>query len=131
MRGLCIWIDAAIAGDAHAEIEDLVRQVGIDIAGRRLKMLYPALQFANWLFRSGPSHLRELIVRDCDSGLTALLTETAYQRTGQPFNVPEIRAACVRLAAAMTAAGFAREQGASAWLSAAVNDPLPEVRYAR
>jgi hypothetical protein len=93
-------------------------------------LLRPALDFARWVFREGPEHLRKLIVRDCDHGLTALLEEASYARSEQKFDVPAIRAACFRLASAMVAAGFAQLRGVTGWLTAAQDDPLPEVRNA-
>jgi hypothetical protein len=131
-RGLYTWISAqeATLQQTDAELDDLVREVGIGIAARRLALLRPGLVFTQWLFRKGPERLRHLIMRDCDHGLTALLEEASYARSEQAFDVPEIRAACFRLALSMAAAGFAQERGVTGWLAAAKDDPLPEVRNA-
>jgi hypothetical protein len=104
--------------------------VGIGIAARRLVLLRSALGFAHWVFRDGSERLRNLIVRDCDHGLAALQEEASYMRSDQNFDVPEIRAACYRLAAAMANAGYGQERGVVGWLAVAKDDPLPEVRNA-
>jgi hypothetical protein len=132
VRGVYIWINALekASQPPNAELDDLVREVGIGIAARRVVLLRPALDFARWLFSEGPEHLRNLIVRDCDHGLTALLEEASYARPDQAFDVPAIRAACLRLAGAMASAGFAQGHGVVDWFAAAKDDPLPEVRNA-
>jgi hypothetical protein len=132
VHGLYAWINAQETSSQpiDAELDDLVREVGIGIGARRLVLLRPALDFARWVFGKGPERLRNLIVRDCDHGLTALLEEASYARLEQTFDVPTIRAACFRLASAMAAAGFAQERGVTRWLATAKDDPLPEVRNA-
>jgi hypothetical protein len=133
VQGLYMWLRSQeTQPDAgHEELDDLVREVGIAIAARRLVLLRPALEFARWLFDDGPVRLRQLIVHDCDTGLVALLEEASYRRSEQSFDVPEIRAACFRLASAMVVAGFADKRGVAGWLAAAKDDPLPEVRNAQ
>jgi hypothetical protein len=129
LRGLHKWITTLAAPDA--DIDDLLREVGIGISARRLALLPSGLNFAEWIFRAGPNRLRDLLVRDCDHGLTALLEEASYARSEQKLDVPAVRAACFRLAAAMANAGYGDQRGVKGWLSAAPNDPLPEVRNAR
>jgi|HubBroStandDraft_4_1064222.scaffolds.fasta_scaffold01442_5 hypothetical protein len=130
--GLHAWISSRQVTSHQIEpgVDDLVREVGLGIAARRLAILRPALEFARWLFRDGPQDLRQLIVRDCDHGLTALLVEADYARSGQAFDIPGVRAASFLLASAMAASGFTQESGVTGWLGVAKNDPLPEVRNA-
>jgi len=130
--GLHAWISSREIHHHHIDpgVDDLVREVGLGIAARRLAILRPALAFARWLFRDGPTRLRQLIARDCDHGLTALLVEADYTRSELEFDVPGIRAASLQLAMAMAAAGYAQEPGVIGWLTAAKDDPLPEVRNA-
>jgi hypothetical protein len=132
VHGLYTWIDQQETSFQPTDVglEDLVREVGIGIAARRLALLRPALHFAQWVVRRGPERLRQLIARDCDHGLTALLEESSYARSEQPFDVPTIRAACFRLASAMAVAGLKSLDGVAGWLAEAKNDPLPEVRNA-
>lgn len=132
IHGLFAWINLQETSfqPTDAGLEDLVREVGIGIAARRMVLLRPALDFAQWVFRKGPERLRQLIARDCDYGLTALLEEASYARSEQPFDVPAIRAACFRLASAMAAAGFESLNSVAGWLAEAKDDPLPEVRNA-
>jgi hypothetical protein len=130
LRGLHKWITVLAAPDA--DIDDLVREVAIGISARRLALLPSGLNFAEWIFRAGPIRLRDFLARDCDHGLTALLVEASYDaRLEQKFDVPDVRAACFRLAAAMANTGYANQRGVKGWLSAAPIDPLPEVRNAQ
>jgi hypothetical protein len=132
IHGLFAWINPQETSyqPIDAGLEDLVREVGIGIAARRMVILRPGVDFAQWVFREGPEPLRQLIARDCDHGLTALLEEASYARAEQPFDVPAIRAACFRLASAMAAAGFESLNSVAGWLAEAKDDPLPEVRNA-
>lgn len=110
--------------------EALFREVGLAIAARRTAILRTALEIARWLFDDGPEELAAPLAADCEYGLDALLEEASYARANAPFDVPGIRAACVRLASAMTRAGFGTEPGVEAWITTAKDDPLPEVRHA-
>jgi hypothetical protein len=132
VHGIYVWISALerASQSPNPELDDLVRELGIGIAARRLVLLSPALDLARWVFSKGPERLRHLIVRDCDHGLTALLEETSYSRSDLPFDVPAVRAACLRLARAMASAAYAQHRGVIGWLTAAKDDPLPEVRNA-
>ncbi len=132
VRGLyaCVNAQETLSGLGDAVLNDLVREVGIAIAARRQVLLRPALDFAQWVFREGPEHMRTLIAQDCTHGLTALLEQASYARSGQNFDVPGVRAACFRLASAMVSAGFGQGRGVADWLAQAKDDPLPEVRNA-
>jgi hypothetical protein len=132
VRGLYVCVNAneTFSGLGDVVLNDLVREVGIAIAARRQVLLRRALGFAEWVFREGPEHMRTLIAQDCTHGLTALLEEASYARSGQTFDVPGVRAACCRLASAMVSAGFGQERGVADWLAKAKEDPLPEVRNA-
>ena len=92
--------------------------------------LAAALEFARWIFKEGPLRLRDLIRPDCEFGLDALYEEASYQRSGHAYDVPSVRAACIRLALAMSSAGFAEAGAIGKWLTTAKDDPLPEVRNA-
>ncbi len=109
-------------------LKDVIREIGIVIAGRRIAVLPNALEFAEWLFRSGPAPYRTLIAADCDFGLSALLIEASYERADPPADLPRLRACAMRLATAMNQTGFGDGAGVRGWLNAAANDPLPEVR---
>ena len=112
------------------DLDDLVREVGFAIAARRVAILRPALDLARWIFSDGPDRLRSDIAKDVDHGLAALFEEASYERSDQVFDVPEMRAACIRLATAMAATSFGTSEGVMMWLKAAKDDPLPEVRNA-
>lgn len=109
--------------------QDLFREIGIAIAARRTAILRSALDIARWLFADGPQDIARTLVTDCQYGLDALYQEASYERGDSSFDVPSIRAACVRLAGAMEEAGFCNAT-INAWIKVAENDPLPEVRFA-
>jgi hypothetical protein len=132
VNSLVSWIVAyeSFSEDVKSGLRSLVREVGIGIAARRDAILRSALSLAGWIFRKGPNELKTLIAADCDHGLTALVEEATYSRTGTTMDIPSIRARCFRLAVAMANAGFSEPRGVIAWLANAKDDPLPEVRNA-
>lgn len=109
--------------------QDLFREIGIAIAARRTAILRSALDIARWLFDGGPQEIARTVAADCYYGLDALYQEVSYEQDDPSFDVPSIRAACVRLAGAMEKAGFYNDT-INAWIKVAENDPLPEVRFA-
>jgi hypothetical protein len=132
IHGLMTWFSDSsqeVESQVQGAVRDLVREVGIGIAARRSAALRPSLDFARVIFKIGPHELLNDIAKDCEHGLIALLEEASYSRSDQNFDVPAIRAASYRLAAAMAKAGFGG-LGVKAWLEQAKNDPLPEVRNA-
>jgi hypothetical protein len=131
-RGLYEWTCDAMQSSVQPtkSSEDLVREIGFAIAARRVAILRNALEFARWLFAKGPEPLKRLIAPDCEHGLVSLLEEANYERAAPSFDVPSIRAACVKLAYAMARAGFGARPGVGGWLTVALSDPLPEVRNA-
>jgi hypothetical protein len=132
VMGSYLWLKSSAdqSDTAALGLDDVVREIGIAIAGRRLAVLPSALEFAGWLFEHGPTRYRGLIAGDCDHGLNALLEEASYHRTGQVFDLPKVRAAAFALSRAMDRAGFVDRPGVRGWLSSAADDPLPEVRNA-
>jgi hypothetical protein len=131
--GASRWLQA-FQSDPHWEgpdLDDVVREIGIAIASRRLAILDNALGFARWLFESGPERYRELIAADCEHGLAALRSEANYDRTPALPDLPQKRALAIALATRMSDAGFGDGVGVSGWLEDAATDPLPEVRNAR
>jgi hypothetical protein len=123
--------DSMQAPDKYTQpSKDLFREIGIAIAARRAAVLRVALDIARWVLDEGPREITEIVAGDCEYGLNALLEEASYARRDAPFDIPGIRAACVRLASAMQRAGLGSGLGASGWISAAAIDPLPEVRNA-
>lgn len=133
VHGLYFWLarEATVDQSGDEGLEMLVREIGIAIAARRHVLLLSGLSLAEWIFREGPSRLRDLIVRDCDHGLVSLLDEASYARLDQSFDVPAVRAGCIKLASSMIAAGYSESRGARGWLDASIADPLPEVRNAQ
>lgn len=132
VRALYEWTRDAMRAPNQFVIpnEALFREIGIAIAARRTAILRTALEIARWLFDDGPERLAAQLAADSEYGLGALLEEASYARASAPFDVPGIRAACVRLAHAMARAGFGTGPGVQAWIAAAKDDPLPEVRHA-
>jgi hypothetical protein len=132
VRGLFDWLnDGARAPDQWAsDLDELVREVGFAVAARRVAILRPALELARLIFSDGPDRLRSAIAKDVEHGLAVLFEEASYERSDQAFDVPEMRAACMRLAIAMAAASYGTSEGVMMWLDSAEHDPLPEVRNA-
>ena len=132
MHGLNDWVHGRWKyGSSTCDLLDgLVREVGIGIAARRIVMLSIGLDFARGIFQEGTQRWRDILARDCEYGLVALLREATYDVNRRVQNVPLIRAGCVRLSAAMADSGLGDNPGVAGWLNAAKNDPLPEVRYA-
>jgi hypothetical protein len=133
--GLYRWINAAEAESlgVRPPATELVREVGFAIAARRRSILAEALQLATYAFTKGLSDYWEQLVDSCEHGLRCLLVEASYARSSerlQKFEIPVIRRNCIRLAVAMTKAGFADKPGVKGWVTLAETDPLPEVRNA-
>jgi SIR2-like domain len=133
VRALFEWlVDCQRAPDQPPlDLDDLVREVGYAIAARRVAILRPALDLARWVFSDGPDRLRTEIAKDVEHGLAALFEEASYERSNQVFDVPEMRAACIRLATAMAETSFGNSESVTTWLHSAKDDPLPEVRNAK
>lgn len=131
--GLYSWLAQQPPVDQQSDdgLDVLVREVGFAIAARRHALLGSGLKLADWIFREGSVRLRDLIARDCDHGLVALLDEASYARSDQSLDVPALRAGCIKLASSMIAAGYSELAGARRWLDEAMMDPLPEVRNAQ
>ena len=133
-RGLQFWLSAA--NDSAAELRpppaDLVREIGVIIATRRMAALGQALQIAKWVFSDGGSEHRNAIGELASQGLGYLAQELRYDRSHDPdVDVPLLRWGCTHLALAMAQNGFNADPAVTKWVESAKNDPLPEVRYAK
>jgi hypothetical protein len=113
VRALFDWLNdcASAPRQLAPDLDDLVREVGLAIAARRVAILRHALELARCIFSDGPDRLRSDIAKDVDHGLAALFEEASYERSDQVCNVPEMRAACIRLATAMAATSFGTSEG--------------------
>ena len=120
---------------------DLLNTVANFVAARRLPSLYPAMLLLGDLIRKTPAELTDERLRLIVVGLERLLEELRLRRWGDdvldtlPRNeIPRHRAAAAGLAAsvaqALTGQGESIPSSVQAWLNAAANDPLPEVRRA-
>lgn len=129
VQGLFYWLYKN-KNDA-SKMLDLVKEIGIAIAARRLAILRSAIELAIWIFKEGSEIQKEAIAANVIYGLGALLTEASYQKVAYTdLDIPSIRAACVRLAFAMKKSGHSESTAIKSWLEAASSDPLPEVRNA-
>ncbi len=131
VMAISTWVHDAMGSPQQFDMPDseLIHEIGIAIAARRLTILKVALDFARWLFRRGPDDWKALLASDCAHGLAALFEEATYARQDVPFDVPGMRAACMRLARSMNEAGYGESEAVRRWLQAAKDDPLPELRY--
>ena len=133
--GLRLWTEATI--DAERPLspppDDLLREVGLIIADRRVPALAQALQLGAWVFEKGTTSAQSILRPLALQGLTYLAEQLSYERSGTPeddIDVPLLRYLSARLAASMAVRGLAHEPAVATWLELARQDPLPEVRYA-
>ena len=109
----------------------LPADVAASVAARREPALLPALQRAEELISRGrmDDRCNQLLVE----ALEVLHPDTAYanqEREGlRADTLTLVRAACVRLAGALTVRGVS-DEAVTKWLDEAPHDPLPEVRFA-
>ena len=108
---------------------DLIREIGVILAARRIDALGDALGVAEWVFADGEQADQERLRKLAVEGLGPLIDELAYGREfSKDVDVPLLRWRCVGLARAMHVAGC-DDKAVTDWLAAAREDPLPEVRY--
>lgn len=135
-RGLRLWLKVKVARsglEVPEPPEDLVREIGLAIAGRRKGALFEAMQTARWIFVEGPEKWRQAIADSSAQGLDYLLEELRYERTVEDTerDVPLERWACAHLALAMVNSGAGQYASVTRWAEATSTDPLPEVRHAK
>ena len=123
------WLYSAGLSLAPRPPTDLIREIGVILATRRIDALGDALWVAEWVFSDGEPIDQETIRDLALEGLASLVDELAYGReVQQDVDVPLLRWRCVCLARAMHNAGC-NDTSVTEWLTAAQDDPLPEVRY--
>lgn len=136
MTALYIWMRMASLSPESLSLpdDDLVREIGVAISVRRKSSLSVALDLARWIYREGPERYRSNLAADCNHGLRYLLDETSYSKLDNllsaDFDVPLVRARCIKLVLAMEGEGFVDEEVCVLWKEQAQADPLPEVRNA-
>ena len=132
--GLRLWLESS--SDAAADLVrppiDLVREVGVAIAMRRMTIVASALEIAKGVFVSGAADQQRAIGELASDGLSYLLEELRYDREQDPDkDIPFLRWGCTHLAIAMANNGFRDDPAVVRWINNAANDPLAEVRNAR
>lgn len=136
MSALYIWMRTASLSPERLSLpdDDFVKEVGVSISVRRKSSLPVALDLARWIYREGPERYRTKLATDCNHGLRYLLDETNYSKldnlAAADFDVPLVRARCIKLVLAMESAEFIDEEVRALWKEQAKTDPLPEVRNA-
>ena len=123
------WLYFARRSMAPRPPSDLIREIGVIVATRRIEALGDALWVAEWVFANGEDgdqqELRQLAVE----GLRYLIDELDYGREfSKKADVPLLRWRCVGLARAMKKGGC-DDKAVMDWLAVAQEDPLPEVRH--
>lgn len=135
VNGLNIWLEAASESTILAPPVDLIREIGIIIANRRMSILGQALVIAKNVFSFGSSKQQNAIKEMALQGLGYLLQELRYDRNysneDKEYDIPFLRWGCTHLALAMAAKGLQDSKAVSSWLKNVDADPLPEVRHAR
>lgn len=133
-RGLTDWLTSAseTAPSIQLPPDDLVREIGIIIATRRMDVLGPALATAKWVFDNGSDAHKEAIRDLALRGLEYLSVDLKYDRKRDHGSVdlPRLRWRTVHLALSMANHGLQSESAVVSWLNSVETDPLPEVRYA-
>ena len=126
-----LWIKLAQNKEAPALPRQLIEQVVSAIETRRETGLHALLWCARRLVEVGaliPDDLERLA-----SALGDLIVEIGYDRIGlesqEAITVSLKRAECVRLARALQTSGLDAVE-TNAWIEAARDDPLPELRFA-
>ena len=135
MSGLRTWLSASSEEEQSLRPPpvDLLREVGLTIASRRMSALPAALRLATWVFRESTADRREMIGVLVIQGLSYLAEELKYDRNVAPdgnIDIPLLRWLCAQLAQAMARSGCGVEPAVDLWLKLAEDDPLPEVRFA-
>lgn len=135
MSGLFSW---AVTSDRDETSlrpppDDMIREVGLVIASRRINVLPEALRLAKWVFDKGTTHRREALYPLVLQGLEYLAKDLQYDRRSShepALDLPLLRWLCAQLAQSMAQRGFKDETVVGLWLESAREDPLPEVRNA-
>lgn len=131
--GLYYWLEAVV--DATYQLQpppdDLIREIGVQIATRRNGILRGALLVARLVFEKGNQVQKDAIYDLVLQGLGYLFEELRYDRMhDEGDDVPFLRWNCFRLVRAMAESGFHNNPTIARWLESAESDPLPEVRHA-
>ena len=109
--------------------DDLIREIGIAIASRRIPALVGALRAATWIFDEGTIQQQETISSLVQDGMNFLALELNYgQENYDEAYVPLLRLFSARLTVAMAKAGMRYEPAVAIWLASAYTDPFPEIK---
>ena len=131
-RTLHHWLTFATEpnSDIPPPPDDLVREIGVIIATRRIENLAFALGVAKRIFNNGTDAQREVIRDLVLNGLNYLSEELQYERDDfDEEDLPLLRWHCIQLAHSMSRHDLQSNSTIVHWLQAAAADPLPEVRY--
>jgi hypothetical protein len=141
LKGLVHWLQLrrpgrkSSAGTTLPELPaDLLRELGMVVATRRPAGLLEALDTVAWMLQTYPdvvdSHFLDSIVVT----LEYLWVETKYRSFGSdsdriPYtDVPRYRERAARIASLLRQTPVAERETVHQWITAASDDPLPEVR---
>ena len=111
--------------------DDLVQEIGVIIATRRIENLAFALGTAKKIFNNGTDAQREVIRDLALYGLKRLLDELGYDGVYfEQEDIPLLRWHCVQLALSMSKHGIENEPAIIHWSQKTTKtDPLPEIRF--
>ncbi len=131
--GLRHWLESSSQPATQAEPppDHLISEIGFTIASRRTTVTVGSLMAAEFIFQHGTEKHKETIRGSVAEGLSYLLEELGYDRQrDDPNEIPELRLACAKLAMKMSLDQQKPHPSVIAWIEAARQDPLPEVRFA-
>ena len=128
-NAISFWLHSSDHFEIPRPPTDLIREIGVIIATRRIAALNDSLSVAEWIFSNGRLCDQREIWKLCIEGLNYLIRELGYdQQDSNGADVPLLRWRCVSLARAMKESGIS-DDAVDSWLDAALADPLPEVRH--
>lgn len=133
VHALGYWLSLAETGLATLPPDHLLEEVGWAVYLRREPILATALLFCGQLFGKQPEVAKRTIAERDLAGLDYLFESCQYDQAigsglAERIDVPLVRYYCVKLAIAMTKAGYLDQPVLSRWIDAAKDDPLSEVR---
>lgn len=128
------WLKSATESDSDVQSppDDLVREIGVIIAVRRIENLGFAIEIARRVFDNGTDEQRKTIRDLALHGLKYLAEELRYDREYfEEEDLPLLRWRCVQLAISISKHDPENEPIIVHWLQEVTKtDPLPEIRYA-
>jgi hypothetical protein len=111
---------------------DLIREVGLGVASRRLSLLLSGLELLTWIFETQNKNYQSLALDESVHALNYLHEQAVYNNEtlrAQDIDISLLRLYATRLAKALHEAGYVNVV-IDRWLRSAAIDVMPEIRKA-